>query len=459
MMATLGGVATDTGGRLAGADVPFTGVSTDSRQVATGELFFALRGEHFDGHEFAADAARRGASGAVVDHELPAPLPQVVVPDTTRALGAAAAAWRRRFTLPLVAVAGSNGKTTTKEMVAAILGRLGPVLATRGTLNNHIGVPVTLFGLAESHRTAVVELGANHPGEVAALTAIAAPTVGLVTNAGEEHLEGFGTVEGAARAEGELFEGLPAGAVAVINADDAFAPLWRRQARAARVVTFGLGATADFRATGVRVSLEDGGFATRFVLECPAGEVPVRLALAGRHNVVNALGAAAAAHAAGAPAEAIAAGLGGVRAVSGRLQFRRALNGAWLIDDSYNANPSSLRAAVDVLGALDGERWLVLGEMAELGSHERGSHVRAGVYAREHGVTRLFGLGPATRHAVEAFGEGARWYADWEALSQSVGRELAPGTTVLVKGSRVSRLERVVAALAAGGTDGAAGGH
>lgn len=457
-MRRLGFIATSTGGRLAGADVTFGAVATDSRTLGAGDLFVAVRGERFDGHDFVTEAARRGAAGALVDHEVDAPLPQVVVRDTVAALGMAAAAWRRTLSLPVVAVGGSNGKTTTKEMLAAILAGLGPTLATRGNLNNHIGVPLTLFRLGPEHRVAVVELGANHPGEIAALVAMAAPTVGLVTNAGAEHLEGFGSLEGVARAEGELFEGLAPTATAVLNADDEFAPLWRVQARAARIITFGLGQGADYRATAIETGIDAGGFCTRFTLETPQGPIPVRLALAGRHNVVNAAGAAAAAAAAGATAAVIAAGLGRVQPVGGRLQLKPTPAGAWLIDDSYNANPSSVRAGIDVLADCGGERWVVLGEMAELGEHAVASHAEAGAYARGHGVTRLFAIGPTTSHAVEAFGPGARWFAGWEPLVEAVRGGLAPGVTVLVKGSRMNRLERVVDALT-GNSHAGSGGH
>ena len=456
-MRTLGFVTSSTGGRLVGPDLPFGDVSIDSRTLGAGALFFALRGERLDGHEFVAAAAARGAAAAVVDHELDVALPQVVVRDTTAALAAAAAAWRQRFTLPLIGVGGSNGKTTTKEMLAAILAEAGPSLATRGNLNNHIGVPLTLLRLEAGHQAAVVELGTNHPGEVAFLTTLAVPTVGLVTNAGAEHLEGFGDLEGVARAEGELFAGLDATATAVVNADDAFAPLWRAMCHAGRIVTFGLGEGADFRATGIASSIEDGRFVTRFMLATPAGAVDVSLALAGRHNVVNALGAAAAAHAAGIGLDAIVAGLGRMRPVGGRLALVPAANGAWLIDDSYNANPDSVRAGIDVLADLSGRHWLVLGEMAELGAHTVASHVQAGAYARERGVERLFAVGPTTPHAVEAFGGGAQWFADWQALAAEVRAGLAAGTTVLVKGSRMNRLERVVGALT--GVADTGGGH
>jgi len=442
-------------GTLAGADAPFGGVSTDSRSIAAAELFVALAGPRFDAHDFVAAAAARGAAGAVVSRRLATALPQIVVADTLRALKDAAAAWRAQFALPVVAVAGSNGKTTSKELVAAMLGGMGPCHATRGNLNNHIGVPLTLLALEPQHRAAVVEIGANCAGEIAALVPLVRPTVGLVTNAGAEHLEGFGDLDGVARAEGELFAGLEPDATAVINADDRYAPLWRAQSRAARSLSFGLAPGADFRAEGLVTRVLAGRGAAggpelvqEFTLVTPSGRVAARLALAGRHNVVNALGAAAAAHAAGADLDAIAAGLARMRPVAGRLQLVAAHGDALLLDDSYNANPSSLTAGLEVLAGLPGQRWLVLGDMAELGAHAGAAHVAAGREARAAGVTRLFALGALTGDAVEAFGTGGEWFPEAQALAARVRPLLAPGITVLVKGSRLNRLERVVAALA-----------
>ncbi len=436
------------GGTLTAGDAPFTAVSTDSRTIAAGELFVALAGPSFDGHDFVGAAAERGAAGAVVARRLPLALPQIVVDDTLRALQRAAESWRAQFHVPVVAVAGSNGKTTTKELIATVLAAQGPCHATRGTLNNHIGVPLTLLGLEPRHASAVIEIGANHPGEVAALVPLVRPTVGIVTNAGAEHLEGFGDLDGVARAEGELFAGLEPGTTAVINADDSYASLWTEMSRAARQLRFGFAPDAEFRAVGLgRVAGADGQ--QQFELVTPAGRAPVRLALAGRHNVVNALGAASAAHAAGTPLADIAAGLGRMRAVKGRLQPHAGANGARLIDDSYNANPSSLSAGLDVLAGCEGERWLVLGDMNELGGQSREAHVAAGREARARGISRLFAVGNLTRESVGAFGPGAEWFADAGQLSVKVRALLAPGVTVLVKGSRSNRLERVVEALRA----------
>jgi UDP-N-acetylmuramoyl-tripeptide--D-alanyl-D-alanine ligase len=445
---TLAAFAAASGATLLGGDRDFGVVSTDSRTLPAGALFVALRGERFDGHDFAAAAVGRGAVAVLVERDLGLPVPQLLARDPLAALSAAAAAWRAGFDIPVVGVAGSNGKTTTKEMVAAILAERGPVLATRGSLNNHIGVPLTLFGIGPEHRAAVIEIGANHPGEVAALAALARPTVGLVTNAGAEHLEGFGSLDGVARAEGELFGSLPADGTAVINADDAYAGLWRTLSTAGRTVTFGTH-EADVRARGARLGVEDGAWATRFELETLQGAVSVRLALPGLHNVVNAAGAAAAALACGATPAQVAVGLAQVRPVAGRLQLKPGAGGAWIVDDSYNANPSSAIAGLDVLAALPGEHWLVLGDMAELGAHAEAAHAEVGRHARLTGVTRLEAVGEHARHAVAAFGAGGRWHADASALADALRPALRPGVTVLVKGSRVNRLERVVGALEA----------
>jgi UDP-N-acetylmuramoyl-tripeptide--D-alanyl-D-alanine ligase len=447
---TLDGLARCSDGRLVGEDRPFDAVSTDSRTLPSGALFAALRGERFDGHDFAPAAAERGACGLLVERQLPIALPQVVVADTLRAMAACARAHRRRFSGPLVAVTGSNGKTTTKEMIGAVLSRLGPCLVTKGNLNNHIGVPLTLLGLRSDHRFAVIEMGANHRSEIARLASIAEPTIGLVTNAGAAHLEGFGSMDGVAAGKGELFSGLPASGIAVINADDAYADLWRSLAGRRHVITFGLEHPAAFSARRLERSV---GPAARldFDLVCPGGVARARLELAGIHNLRNALGAAAAAHAAGAPLEHIVAGLAAVRPVSGRLEFRPAANGALLVDDSYNANPGSLKAGLDAFREFRGERWLVLGDMLELGAAADDLHAEIGRYARDTGVNRLLAFGGKARLAADAFGAGASWFENIDDLISEARAGLRPHVALLVKGSRANRLERVTAALAAAG--------
>ncbi len=457
MSRTLAAAAAACRGALHGEDRSYGAVSTDSRTLGQGDLFVALKGPRFDGHEFLDVAARAGAAGAIVARLSGGAMSHIVVPDTLAALSALAHQWRGQFEIPVIGVAGSNGKTTVKEMTAAILCRMGPCLATRGNLNNHIGVPLTLMRLEAAHRSAVIEIGANHPGEVTALAALARPRIGLITNAGAEHLEGFGDLDGVARAEGEMVAALPVDGVAVINADDVYAPLWRQMSTAGRVVSFGLDAEADFRASDITQSIEEGQFALRFTLHAePLNRSDgVTLRLAGLHNVRNALAAAAAAQAAGATFDHILDGLQSVQAVSGRLQLKRARGGAWLIDDSYNANPGSVLAALEVLAALSGEKWMVLADMGELGAAAADAHREAGELARRHGVKRLFAAGELSVHAAQAFGADAHWFADVQAMAAALDGQLhvqPPGRedaqiTVLIKGSRFNRLERVVAAL------------
>jgi len=435
-------------GRLVGEDRVVDCISTDSRSLPSGALFAALRGERYDGHDYGAVAAERGACGLLVERELPANLPQVIVPDTLQALTACAREQRRRFRGPVIAVTGSNGKTTTKEMIGAIVSELGPCLVTKGNLNNHIGVPLTLLGLDDRHQHAVIEMGASHCGEIAHLASVAEPTVGLVTNAGAAHLEGFGSLEGVAAGKGELFAGLADQGVAVINADDRFADAWRSTAAGRRILTFGLDRPADFTARDIRDSIDDSGPRQEFSLVSPTGAERVRLALAGRHNLYNALGAAAAAHAAGVGLDAIVVGLARMKAVKGRLEFKPAINGALLVDDSYNANPGSLRAGLDAFRVVGKTRWLILGDMMELGPSSSELHAEVGRYAKATGIARLLAFGPQSRSAATAFGEGGVWFERIEDLIAEARRSLTADVVVLVKGSRASRLERVTAAIA-----------
>ena len=458
MIRDLAELARVTGGVLSGSNAAFGAVISDSRALEPGALFVALRGERFDGHQFVPEAQQKGAAGALVERQVAAALPQVVVPDALAGLTAFAAAWRCAFDGKVVGITGSNGKTTVKEMTAAILGQLGPCLATQGNLNNHIGVPLTLCRLEEAHRYAVIEMGANHVREIAHLAALAEPTVGLVINAGPAHLEGFGGLDGVARGKGEMFEALGPEGTAVINADDRFAAFWHGLARrAGRVITFGMREAADVSAQNIQGLLGEAGFTTRFDLVAPAGQRRIELALAGDHNVMNALAAAAAAMAAGASLDAVQRGLASMRAVAGRLEVKPALHGARLIDDAYNANPGSLRVGLRALSTVPGERWLVLGEMAELGAEGPQLHAEMGAFARECGVSRLLAVGDGSKPAVETFGPGATWYAGTDDLINDLRAQLRAGLTIYVKGSRVNRLERVTAALASGAA--AAGGH
>jgi UDP-N-acetylmuramoyl-tripeptide--D-alanyl-D-alanine ligase len=440
-------VAAATGGRLTGPDLALAGVTTDTRAVAPGQLFIALRGERFDAHDFLDQAVAAGAAALLVvdDSKLPAGIPAVIVADTRLALGALAAAWRAQFTLPVIAVTGSNGKTTTKEMIAAILTAAfgDAVLATRGNFNNDIGLPLTLLGLKASHRAAVIELGMNHPGEIAYLAPLGAPSVALVTNAQRAHLEGMGDLDEVAREKGGIFAGLAAGGVAVINADDAYAECWRGMAAPHAVRSFAIDHAAD-----VRGLVRQHGLETQLTLRAPEGEGELRLRVAGRHNARNAVAAAAACLAAGIPLVDVVAGLERFAGVKGRLQRRAGREGAEILDDTYNANPDSVRAGIDVLAATIGRKILVLGDMGEIGEASGQYHDEIGGYAKSQGIDRLFALGDAAQQAVRNFGDGARHFCNVEKLLAAVDKELGPETTVLVKGSRFMKMERVADALA-----------
>ena len=416
------------------------GVSTDTRTLAAGELFIALRGPNHDGHDWLAAARERGACAALVERRLPVPLPQLVVTDTRRALGQLAAAWRTRFAGLVLAVTGSNGKTTVKEMLAAILRQRGPVLATRGNLNNDIGLPLMLLQLRPEHGCAVLEMGASHAGEIAWLASLARPDVALVNNAGAAHLEGFGGLEGVARAKGELYAALPRGGTAVINADDAFASYWRTVGGARRVISFGLEKVADVSA-GVELSATGA----RLQLRTPQGRAQAQLSVPGRHNVMNALAASACALAAGVGLKDISAGLAAFTPAPGRLASLPGAAGSRVMDDTYNANPSSLAAALAAVAAQPGEHWLVLGDMFELGADASRLHAACGTQARAAGFSRLFTLGEHSAEAARAFGSGALHFGqDAEGLARAVLEILDPQVTVLVKGSRGMKMERVV---------------
>ncbi len=448
-------------GLLRGADAEFSGASTDTRSIAAGQLFVALRGPRFDAHDMLDAAAQAGAAGIVVMRDVASGAPSIRVDDTRAALGDLARDWRRRYTLPVIAVTGSSGKTTTKEMLAAILRTQGPTLATEGNLNNDIGVPLTLFRLAPTHRYAVIEMGANRPPDIAGLVDIAEPSVALVTMVAPAHLEGFGDLQGVAEAKGRIYSRLPADGVAVINADEAWAAQWRATAGAARVVTFGFAPGADVTAS--EIVCGELGTGTRFVLHIGAARELVQLPYDGEHNVKNALGAAAAAHAVGVAAADIARGLANTARVKGRLVPKTSRGGMRVIDDSYNANPASLAAAIALLARQPRERWLVFGDMGELGASAPAAHREVGERARHAGIDRLFGVGPQARLAVEAFGAGATWYADaaaaLAALASLDGAGASAGTTALVKGSRFMQLERIVDGLVEGHIAATGGGQ
>jgi UDP-N-acetylmuramoyl-tripeptide--D-alanyl-D-alanine ligase len=432
-------------------------VCTDTRSVRAGDLFVALRGENFDAHDFVADAIGSGVAAVVVERWTERTAgPALLVPDSRRALGWIAAGWRRRFDLPLVAVTGSNGKTTVKEMIAAILGaHVGAqaAFATRGNLNNDVGVPLTLLSLGEGHRAAVVELGMNHVGEIAWLASLARPTVALVNNAQREHQEFLAGPEATALENGAVFAALADDGIAVFPGDDPHAGIWRRMAAGRRTIEFGLTpAQAVHAAPDARPA--------RFAASIGGLSLEIRLNIAGRHNVRNALAAAACTHAIGVPPATIAQGLQAFSPVAGRLRRLRGVAGFELIDDSYNANPDSVRAAIDVLADEPAPRLLVLGDMGEVGTQGAEFHREIGAYARERGIDRLLTAGDMCREAVGAFGEGATHFDSVESLAASAAGLAATFASVLVKGSRFMRMERVLAVLAAADSAAAgAGGH
>ncbi|HET7921970.1 MAG TPA: UDP-N-acetylmuramoyl-tripeptide--D-alanyl-D-alanine ligase [Gammaproteobacteria bacterium] len=446
-MRQLAEVAHVTGGELHGADRSFTRVSTDTRTLAAGELFVALSGASFDGHTFLATAEHRGAAGALVERPLAgSTLPQVVVTDTRRALGAWAAHWRGQFRIPVIGVTGSSGKTTLKEMLARILRSQGPVLATRGNLNNDVGVPLTLLELDAVYRAAVIEMGTNHPGEIAYLAQLAAPSIGVITNAGAAHLEFLGSIAGVAQEKGALFAALGGDGVAVINHDDAHAGTWRAMTRAT-CRSFGFSEAADFHPAPGSLTHQHGVW--RFRAVTPQGSADVQLSLPGRHNISNALAALAAAGAAGVPLAQAAAALAEVPVTLGRLLAVAGINDCKLIDDSYNANPLSLRAAVDFAVSLGAPVWLILGDMGELGAEASALHAEAGEYARRAGIAQLLTLGRLSRAASERFDAAARHFEVLDDLLTVLRHEPPSGVTLLVKGSRSMKMERVVNALRA----------
>ena len=443
-------IARAVGGELIGDQAEWImveGVSTDTRAITRGQLFLALVGERFDAHDFLADALAAGATALLVSRaeRVPAGVAAVVVDDTRLALGRLAAAWRRSFDIPLIAVTGSNGKTTTKEMIAGILRAAfgaDAVLATRGNLNNDIGLPLTLLGLDARHRAAVVEMGMNHPGEIAYLTRIGAPTAALVNNAQRAHLEGMGGLDAVAREKGSIYEGVPPTGAIVVNADDTYGEGWAALAQGRACWRFALDHQAE-----VRGEVSESGLQQNLRLVTPVGEINVVLNAVGRHNARNAVAAAAACLAVGVPMEAVARGLGQFAGVKGRLQARAGVGGAQVLDDSYNANPDSVRAGIDVLARASGTKLLVLGDMGEVGSDGPAYHHEIGTYAKAQGISGLYALGEASGLTVQAFGAGAAHFDSVEALVAAIGPQMNNQTTVLVKGSRFMKMERVADAI------------
>jgi len=420
-------------GELSGDDVQLSGFSIDTRTLQPGELYIAIKGDRFDGHEYCSEAQKKGASGLLVHTKIDSDLPQLLVDDTRVALGLLGKMWAEQFQVPTVAITGSNGKTTVKEMVAAILGELGPVLATDGNFNNDIGVPLTLLRLRPHHQYAVIEIGASAPGEVGMLSRLVQPDVALINNVGEAHLEGFGSIEAVASAKSEIFEGLSSDGWAVINADDRFADEMQQAASHAHIRQFGSDEDA-----AVRLMPEQE-------LQISTGEkmLSPRFALLGRHNRLNAVAATAVAQCMDVQPVSIMSGLAQINPVPGRLNKHPGVNGSTVIDDTYNANPVSVQAAIDVLAEFDGMRLLVLGDLGELGPDEQDIHAQLGVYAKQAGIDHLFTVGELAQHTADAF-DGAVHFPDQEQLIDTLLAVVNDETKILVKGSRSSQMERVV---------------
>ncbi len=436
-------IAKALNGQLLGPDVLCESVGSDSRNIARNQLFVAIRGENFDGNAYADNALQQGAAAALVSDANTQARPVVLVADTRLALGQLASYWRAQFTLPLVAVTGSNGKTTVKEMLTAILNVANKnVLATQGNLNNDIGMPMTLLKLRKQHAYAVIEMGMSHEGEIRYLTNIAQPNIAVVNNAGIAHIGEVGSREGIARAKGEIFEGLGNNGIAVINGDDAFADYWQSLNANRKIITFGLSAEAD-----VTASYEEVADISQITITTPAGSIDFKLNVLGKHNITNALAASACAFALGISNADIARGLESFTAVKGRLQRKAGFNGASLIDDTYNANPDSMKAAIDVLASQQGKQIFVMGDMAELGADAAQMHAEIGLYAKQKGIEQLLAFGEFSQQACQVFGENAQHFTSLDVLVLRLKSSMQANTTVLVKGSRFMQMERVVNAI------------
>ncbi len=445
MNADLSTAARFVGGTLRGDDRAFDGVSTDTRTLQSDELFIALSGPNFDGRDYVDLAKDKGAAGAIVVTPVESDIAQIIVEDTKLALGQLGASWRDQQSATVIGITGSNGKTTLKELTAACLSHAAPTLATQGNLNNDIGMPLMLLRMDATHRYAILEMGANHPGEIAYLTSLAKPEIVVITNAGAAHLEGFGSIEGVAKAKAEILQGDSRPDFAILNADDEYFSYWQSFVSDISWLSFGLSENADIRGDDIVV---DKGL-TRFLLHIGDTAVPVSLPLAGLHNVRNACAAAAIATTLGMEADDIASALESVGPVAGRLQTVAGLRGATIFDDSYNANPVSVIAAGEYLASLAGQNWVVFGDMKELGDDEQQLHFEVGRALKNAGINRLFATGELSRDTVAAFGQGASWFETVDELASAVLKDLTGDVNVLVKGSRSMRMERVVDSLRA----------
>jgi UDP-N-acetylmuramoyl-tripeptide--D-alanyl-D-alanine ligase len=429
---------------LIGDDAEIGSISIDTRDLVPGQLFLAIKGEQFDGHDFLATAVEKNAGGAVVSTPHKLPIPTIQVADTRIALGKLAAYHRDKFQIPVIGITGSCGKTTTKSMLASVLCRMGSTLSPERSFNNDVGVPLTLLKLNPNYKYVVAEMGANHPGEIAYLSGIAKQNVAVITNVALAHLAGFGTEEGVATAKGEIYQRLSGTDIAIINNDDKYADFWLKNLKTKHVITFGIKKPADVMATNIR--LDDEG-KPLFDVTYPDGTLKIHLSVLGLHNVMNALATIAAAYAVGANSQAIEQGLGKVAAVSKRLVRYKGQAGSLIIDDTYNANPLSVSAALEMLTHGSGEKIFVFGDMAELGSEEKQLHVEVGKNARRLGINKLYACGKLTQFTVDAFGENGFYYQDQASLISALKPTLHSNAVVLIKGSRSSRMENVVQAL------------
>jgi UDP-N-acetylmuramoyl-tripeptide--D-alanyl-D-alanine ligase len=434
-------------GEHIGRDVEIASVSIDTRAIQSGELYVAIKGHQFDGNEFMDKAEQAGAIAAILNVGFTTTLPHILVADTRFALVQLAGAWRDKAAVKVVGITGSNGKTTVKEMVAAILGVNGSVLFTKGNLNNDIGVPLTLLRLNEAHRYAVIEMGANHPGEIAYTSAIAKADVVILNNAGAAHIEGFGNLDGVAKAKGEIIETLKPDGLAVLNKDDSYFDYWKSIAANRKVLSFGLSEGADVSARNIQTEIIDNAFVTAFDLVTSKAVLKVNLKLAGQHNVLNALAATAAGLAFGLNLEQIKAGLESVKPVTGRMQPLVSRLGNIVIDDTYNANAASLKAGLDVLANCQGKPWLVLGAFGELGPESAKIHEEIGELIKSKGVVRLLAIGSDAKNTVRVFGKGATFFDSQDGLIGALKAELKGDETILIKGSRTQRMENVAGAL------------
>lgn len=444
-MMTLNKIATLLDATVKGKDREVNKISTDTRSLNEGDLFIALQGDCFDGHDFVAIAEQKKAAGIVASKNIQTTLPVITVENTRKALAKIASFHRDKFTLPVLAITGSCGKTTTKAMTASILRAMGSTLASESSFNNDVGVPLTLLQLASSHQYAVIEMGANHPGEIKNLCEIAKPTVAVITNIAPAHLEGFGSIQGVAEAKAEIYRGLDfESGIAIINADENFVVQWEALLPRQRKIRFGLINNADFMAKEIRLD-EEGR--PSFTMISPLGSADICLPLMGHHNVINALAAAALAFSVGADLKAIQSGLASVCAVSKRLNRYLSKQGAVIIDDTYNANPASVTAALELLSSVNGGKIFVFGDMGELGSYAEEMHKQIGRKAKQLGIEKLYACGKLSRLTAEAFGENAYHFQDQPSLIKALLHTLSSNVTVLIKGSRSARMENIVKAL------------